>query len=101
MYGLRLGNTGGYVALWKWSPTDSGLVDGYTYLDHEADDDRSSGRVPDGGPNWRLFDSLKPYTGTVLPLSTGCGPSPGSPVSCPTGVVEKSWGRIKNLADTR
>jgi hypothetical protein len=95
LYGLRLNNAGGAITLWRWSPTDSVMVDCYTYADHEADDDRSSGRAPDGGEAWRLFDSMNPYTGAVPPLGTGCGPSPGAPVFCPTPAVGRTWGSLK------
>jgi hypothetical protein len=94
-YGLRLANGGGSLGLWKLTPQDTVLVDEYTYLDHEAEDDRSSGRLPDGGGEWVLFDSLNPYSGTEPPLGTACAPSPGDQAICPTPILPGTWGRMK------
>lgn len=97
--GLRLGNTGDTVTLWQVAGADTSLVDSYTFLDHEAENDRSSGRLPDGGSEWTLFDGLTPYSGETVPVGTGLLPTPGaangsgeaSPISRAT------WGRIKAL----
>lgn len=94
-YGLRLGNTGGEVALWRLSPEDTVMVDCHAYADHEAEDDRSSGRVPDGAAGWALFDGLNPYAGPETPAGSGCTPTPGATVSCPTPVEPATWGNVK------
>lgn len=95
-YGFRLANGGGIVGLWRLTPGDTVLVDAYTYLDHEAEDDRSSGRLPDGSGDWALFDSLNPYPGTELPVGTGCAPSPGAAAVCPAPVEPATWGMVKS-----
>jgi lamin tail-like protein len=94
-FGLRLTNTGGTIGLWRLSESDTVLVDSYTYNDHEGGPDRSTGRLPDGGSFWRVFDALNPYTGTALPLGTGCMPSPGGLFQCPTLVHHETWGGLK------
>jgi len=94
-YGLRLANAGGEIGLWLLTASDTTRVDVYTYLDHEAEDDRSSGRLPDGGPSWVLFDGLNPYTDTLPPEGTGCAPSPGSAAGCVTPVTPGTWGGLK------
>jgi hypothetical protein len=83
------------VVLWQVTATDTVLVDQVTYADHEADDDRSSGRRPDGGPTWELFDALNPYSGGALPQGNGCAPTPGASNHCTTAVEEATWGEIK------
>ncbi len=77
VYGLRLGNDGDTVTLLQVVGTDTLLVDSYTYNTYEAEDDRSSGRRPDGSAVWQLFDALNPYTGIVQPVGTGLLPTPG------------------------
>ena len=94
-FGLRLVNTGGTIGLWRVANGDTVLVDSYTFLDHEADPDRSTGRFPDGGGSWRVFDALNPYTGTKLPPSSGCLPSPGRLFECPTPAQNATWGSLK------
>jgi hypothetical protein len=94
-YGLRLANAGGTIALWRFTGGDSAVVDQVTYLDHEADDDRSSGRLPDGSATWALFDGLNPYSGSAEPVGTGCEPSPGGTVACPVPVRRGTWGKLK------
>lgn len=96
-YGLRLGNTGGYIALWRIAGEDTVLADCYTYADHEAEDDRSTGRYPDGAETWKVFDGMNPYDGTEPPAGTGCLPSPGAPATCTTPVEASTWGLLKRL----
>lgn len=96
-FGLRLSNSGGSLLLWKLEATDTVLVDCYAYQDHEAEDDRSTGRAPDGAAEWRVMDGLNPHAGSELPSGTGCAPSPGGLISCPTPVESSTWGRIKDL----
>jgi hypothetical protein len=96
-YGLRLGNTTGEIWLWRLSAPDTVRLDGYVYADHEAEDDRSTGRLPDGGPEWRLFDALNLYGGEDPPFGTGCSPSPGERTTCPTAVERTTWSRIKQF----
>jgi hypothetical protein len=93
--GLRLNNSGGTLTLWRLSALDTVRVDAYTYTDHEADDDRSTGRFPDGSPDWRVYDAYNPYNGSTEPLGTGCTPSPGTIINCPVPVKSRTWGRIK------
>ena len=94
-FGLRLVNTGGSIGLWRVANGDTVLVNSYTFLDHEADPDRSTGRLPDGGGEWRVFDALNPYTGTKLPFGSGCLPSPGQVFQCPTPAQTTTWGSLK------
>jgi len=94
-FGLRLSNTGATVVLWHVTDTDTTIIDQFTFLDHEAEDDRSSGRRPDGGTTWELFDALHPYTGSTPPAGNGCAPSPGLPNNCATPVEPSTWGQIK------
>jgi len=93
--GLSLNNAGDSVRLWSVTGTDTTLVDTYTYTGFEVLDDRSVGRVPDGGSEWRLFDGLNPYAGTTPPLGTGCNPTPGAANACPTAVESTAWTRVK------
>lgn len=96
-FGLRLSNTGDTVVLWQLAAADTTILDQFTFLDHEAEDDRSSGRRPDGGTTWELFDALNPYTGSAPPPGNGCAPSPGLPNNCATPVEPTTWGQIKAL----
>ena len=96
-FGLRMANSGGTMVLWKLSLADSVILDSYTWQDHEAEDDRSTGRFPDGADEWRVFDAINPYSGGALPSGSGCAPSPGTIISCPLPVKSSTWGRIKAL----
>ncbi len=95
--GLSLNNAGDTVELHRGVPggTGSQLVDVYIYGDHEAEDDRSSARLPDG--TWTLFDYYLPYTGTLTPGGSGCAPSPGAVNVCDGNVADgrASWGALK------
>ncbi len=95
-FGLRLANGGDTVALWQIAGADTVLVESYTYADHEAEDDRSTGRRPDGASTWELFDGLNAYTGDDPPLGNGCAPTPGITNNCITPVEDSTWGRIKH-----
>lgn len=110
--GLRLNNTGDTVILWKTPPVIEGtaglegrrsgqpepmMVDSYVYSSHEAEDDRSTGRLPDGEPSWVLFDGMNPYTGSQEPQGEGCMPTPGGSNGCATPAEDRSWGAIKIL----
>lgn len=97
--GLSLNNAGDTVRLWQLAGSDTLLVDTYTYAAHEVLDDRSTGRLPDGTGEWRVFDARNPYTGTTPPLGTGCAPTPGAANACPTAVAPSTWTRVKALFD--
>ncbi len=96
-FGLSLNNGGDTVYLYDVSGGDTLVVDEYTYASHEAQDDRSTGRHPDGSGEWVLFDELKPYSGSTPPLGTGCSPSPGATNTCATlvPVEAATWGVVK------
>lgn len=98
-FGLRLGNTGGELDLFLLADGPPVRLDGYAWADHEAEDDRSSGRGPDGSPEWLLMDGYNPYGGTAIPTGSGCFPSPGQRLSCPTPVEATTWGGVKALFD--
>jgi hypothetical protein len=95
--GLSLNNAGDTVELHRGVPGEAGsqLVDVYIYGDHEAEDDRSSGRLPSGA--WILFDYYLPYSGSLTPGGTGCVPSPGAVNVCNVNVADEraSWGALK------
>ncbi|TPW12693.1 MAG: hypothetical protein FD129_1420 [bacterium] len=100
-FGLRLGNSGGEIVLFHLEGSQVSLIDCYAYTDHEADDDRSSGRGPDGGAAWILLDGHNPWTGTAEPHGTGCYPTPGGYLICATPVAPVTWSRVKQMVDGR
>ncbi len=100
--GLRLGNDGDTVQLVQQVDTLTVVLDSFTYNTYEAEDDRSSGRLPDGSATRALFDSLNPYSGTTEPLGTGLPPTPGAPNGGevdppPTPIEARTWGYVKAL----
>ena len=96
--GLSLNNSGDLVQLLQTVEGQDELVlaDEVVYLDHEADDDRASGRVIASG-DWALFDGLNPYDGDLPPLGTGCLPTPGVVNDCDGQVAAEAhtWSRVK------
>jgi hypothetical protein len=98
VYGLRLGNDGDTMTLLQVVGVDTLLVDSSTYNTYEAEDDRSTGRRPDGDAVWEIFDQLNPYTGTTPPLGNGRAPTPGLPNSGEqVDVVDTTWGKVRSL----
>jgi hypothetical protein len=97
--GLSLNNGGDTVYLYAVQAGDTTVVDQYTYSPFEVLDDRSTGRVPDGGDIWVLFDGLNPYEGQTAPLGTGCMPTPGLSNDCSSvlPVENSTWGAVKSL----
>jgi len=100
-FGLRLGNSGSEIVLFRVIGSTVSLIDCYAYADHEADDDRSSGRGPDGGPNWILLDGHNPWAGAAEPRGSGCYPTPGGFLICATPVEPMTWSRVKQLVSSR
>jgi hypothetical protein len=96
-YGLRLANTGGTIGLWRISGPDTIRIDEVTFLDEDAEDDRSTGRRADAPDEWVLFDALNPYEGDPPPVSTGCAPTPDRLNECASSTREESWSVIKSL----
>jgi hypothetical protein len=99
-YGFKMSNDGDTVLLWSFSGADTVLVDSRTFNTYEADDDRSTGRNPDGLGDWQIFDALNPYDGTQPPLGNDLAPTPGLPNAGgepPVGVMSPTWGHVKGL----
>ena len=96
-FGLRLTNTGGTVGLWRLTDSDTTQIELITYLDEEAEDDRSAGRLQSDPGEWVLFDARNPYDGEPPPYSTRCDPTPGFTNECLVPALEQSWGRIKAI----
>lgn len=101
--GLSLNNSGDTVELLRTNadePDQLDVVDTHAYMDHTAEDDRASGRLPDGG-QWSLFDGLNPYEGALEPQGTGCEPTPGAVNECPGGTpaATESWSAVKATFD--
>ncbi len=95
--GLSINNGDEMLELWRDIPDPRVLqvVDFVPIPAHAGASDRAMGRLPDS-LDWVLFDSLNPYSGELLPVGTGCEPSPGIPNSCDVvPVKELSFGRIK------
>jgi hypothetical protein len=92
-YGFSMSNDGDTVILWQVAGGDT------TFNTYEADDDRSTGRNPDGIGDWEIFDALNPYNGTTPPLGNGLPPTPGVPNvgDPPAEVVAGTWGEVKSL----
>ena len=93
--GLSLNNAGDTVILFRIGSVDTAAVDVKSYNSIEGASDRSTGRFGTGGTTWTLFDGLNKYTGSGLPHSTGCLPTPGVENACPTPVTSTTWGKIK------
>jgi len=88
--GLSLNNSGDTISL--VAADLSTVVDQREYVASETGDDRSCGRLPDGGLDWVVFDQLNPLD----PPSTNLPPTPGAPnVGSPVGHAH--WGSIKGL----
>lgn len=94
-YGLRLGNDGDTVMLWRLAAGDTTLIDSVTYGNADAEDDRSTGRLPDGTGSWSLFDGLNPVAQGGGISGNGCAPTPGTINRCETPVEAQTWGRVK------
>ncbi|HEU4365335.1 MAG TPA: lamin tail domain-containing protein [Candidatus Krumholzibacteria bacterium] len=96
-FGLSLNNSGDTVSLYEVNGADIAVADARAYATAEVANDRSIGRMPSGTGDWVIFDALNPYTGTQPPVATGCSPSPGETVACPTPTQASTWGRVKAL----
>jgi hypothetical protein len=97
-YGFNMSNDGDTVILYNISGPDTLIVDSHTFNTYEADDDRASGRYPDGSGAWELFDFYNPYFGDTPPLGNGLPPTPGffnTGSTPPTATRESTWGSIK------
>jgi hypothetical protein len=95
-----MSNDGDTVVLWQVAGGDTLLVDTHTFNTYEADDDRSTGRNPDGIGAWEIYDALNPYNGSTPPLGNGLAPTPGWPNSGDppqTSLEDTSWGAVKTL----
>lgn len=99
LYGFSMSNDGDTVVLWEFAGSDTLLVDSHTFNTYEADDDRSTGRNPDGIGDWEIFDALNPYNGSNPPLGNGLPPSPGWPNTGdpPVKLGGATWGNVKAL----
>jgi len=88
--GLSLNNGGDTVTLVSADLTT--VIDRKEYGSADVLDDRSYGRLPDGGLDWVVFDQLNPLD----PPATNLPPTPGAPnVGSP--VEAAHWGTIKAL----
>ncbi len=88
--GLSMNNSGDTMTLVA-SDLET-VIDEISYSSFQVLDDRSYGRLPDGGPDWAIFDLLNPLD----PPETNLPPTPGMPnVGAP--VEPANWGRIKAL----
>ncbi|MDH3216519.1 MAG: lamin tail domain-containing protein [Candidatus Krumholzibacteria bacterium] len=98
-FGLSLNNAGDAVFLYDVAGGDTIVVDQYAYSAFETEDDRATGRLPDGVGDWFIFDALNPYPGTTPPLGNGCAPTPGHDNVCQGSVPveETTWGAVKAL----
>jgi hypothetical protein len=94
--GLSLNNGGDTVQLVVVDPNDPQaylVVDSRSYLPHEGETDRASGLLEGV---WTLFDSLNIYGGSIVPVGTGCAPTPGLMNVCETTpVVGTTWSGLK------
>jgi len=98
-YGFKMSNDGDTVILWEFTADDTLLVDTHTFNTYEAEDDRSTGRNPDGIGAWEIFDALNPYSGSTPPYGNDLGPTPGYPNfgDPPVAAGQTTWGRMKGL----
>jgi hypothetical protein len=96
--GFSLNNDGDTVELVTLLGEGYLVLDIVTYTDHEAEDDRSSGRDPETG-DWMLYDGLNPHSGSQEPLGTDCLPTPGEANLCAPNVPVdlETWDAVKSL----
>jgi hypothetical protein len=99
--GLSLNNSGDTVTLYRITGSDTSLADSYAYATQQVQDDRAVGRLPDGSPDWMIFDALNAYSGSDYEVASGCSPSPGAKAGCPTPAKTSSWGRVKSQYSNR
>jgi hypothetical protein len=97
VYGLSLNNAGDRISLYRIAGADTAVVDGCTFVEAAARDDRSIGRRVDAPAVWVVFDAHNPCTAACVPAGTGCYPTPGSANTCTTAVESASWGSIKSI----
>ena len=88
--GLSLNNSGDTVTLVAADLVT--VMDQVVYTATQVLDDRAYGRLPDGGPEWQVFDGLNPTS----PPTKGIVPSPGA-ANQASPVEQSSWGTIKAL----
>jgi len=88
--GLSLNNSGDTITLYAADLVT--VIDTVTYTSVQMLDDRSYGRMPDGGPGWYVFDGLNLMT----PPATGLMPSPNMP-NGGSPVEDAAWGSIKAM----
>ncbi len=97
VYGLSLNNAGDRISLYRIAGADTAAVDGFTFAEAAARDDRSIGRRAGAPAVWVVFDAHNPCTSACVPAGTGCYPTPGSANACTTATEEASWGSIKSI----
>lgn len=99
--GFSINNSGDTIELLKTIPNQSGtdleLVHTVTILDHESEDDRSSGWDANTGA-WVMNDALNPYNGGFSPEGNDCQPTPGEANVCGSevSVEATAWGSLKS-----
>ena len=98
--GLSINNSGDTIELLQTVPDEDDstlvVVHSITILDHEAEDDRSSGWDSETGL-WSMNDALNPYNGGSSPQGNDCQPSPGEQNLCVplVPVQQTSWDALK------
>ncbi|MBD3334712.1 MAG: hypothetical protein GF355_04295 [Candidatus Eisenbacteria bacterium] len=95
--GFSMSNDGDTVVLFHVDGGDTLMVDSHVFNTYEADDDRSTGRNPDGTGGWEIFDALNPYGGDTPPAGNGLPPTPGSSNTGPVAVDHSTWGAVKAI----
>lgn len=101
MVGFSINNSGDTIELLKTVPDPSGgglaVVHTVTILNHEAEDERSSGRDSQSHA-WILFDGLNTYSGAFTPQGTDCSPTPGEQNVCDNQVAvdRTTWDALKS-----
>lgn len=97
VFGLSLNNAGDRISLYRIAGADTSAIDGCTFAEAAARDDRSIGRRVDAPAVWAVFDAHNPCTSACVPAGTGCIPTPGSANTCTTEAESVSWGSIKSI----
>ncbi len=99
--GFSINNSGDTMELVTTFSEEKGgdllIVHSATILDHEAENDRSSGWDPEI-VQWIMNDALNPYNGGFLPQGNDCLPTPGQPNICQplVPVQQTTWDSLKS-----